>query len=179
MAMNDSSWMFFVVFAVIATVSVLNVGEVTADNKNVNHGGGESNSRESADDFFSAADAARQDDYGDYFEDPDDSTVTQNDVAVSGRRALSQKLSWSPPPQPSQSADDNDDDFEPAPGQTSLVIVFDGAATMSRDVKQLQEHAKTMVQVMNGWDRIPIFNYIFVPVQSEPSESFCRFRITS
>lgn len=165
MAIKDSLRLFLVVFAIIATLPLIYVGEVTADN-NVSRGrrlfhGGESSEIVSLVSPNSAAAAtSRQVDYedDDYFENFDDSTVTES---VSSSLTASQKLSWS----------DNDVDTEPAPGQASLVFVFDGSVTMFRDLQQLQDEVKNLVSQMNAWDRIPLFNYIFVPV-SDSSESF-------
>lgn len=135
-----------------------------------------------------ALNSARQDDYEDYFEDPDvdedDSTAILNDAAaaatttttVSGdgdargndgdidsrAESRSEKLSWPP-------SNDNYD-YGPAQGQTSLVVVFDGTSSMFDDLQQLKAGAKAIIQAVNQRTNNPIYNYVFVPFR-DPSES--------
>lgn len=178
MAIRDSTRESFLllssVFAIIATLSVINGGKVTADNNvNVNR-----------DDLLftppsSSSETARQDDYDDYFEDPDDSTwaaasasanVLNNDSAQGPR---SQKLSWAAQSPPT--ADRDNTALEPPPGQTSLVIVFDGTVTMYEDLQKLRQEAQAILQRLNNRGNDPIYNYIFVSTR-DPSESCGRIR---
>lgn len=180
MAIRDSARVSFFllssVFAIIATLSVINGGKVTADNTvNVNR-----------DDLLftppsSSSETARQDDYDDYFEDPDDSTWAAasafasagvlNDDSAQGPR--SQKLSWAAQSPPT--ADKDNAALEPAPGQTSLVIVFDGTTTMYEDLQKLRQEAQAVIQKLNNRGNDPIYNYIFVSTR-DPSESCGRIR---
>lgn len=49
------------------------------------------------------------------------------------------------------------------PGQTSLVIVFDGTGSMENCLKQLRTGAKMIIEKFANDDENPIYNYIFVP----------------
>lgn len=173
MTVPDSlRWFFLALLAIIATLPEIYVVATTDNDTVIRVGVREAATRA----FFftppsASSNSARQDDYEDYFEDMDDSTVTRDDVfgaaaASTPESAHSEKLSWpdSPlPPPPPPPADS--DDLEPAPGQASLVIVFDG--NMSGEWREFQREARNIIQELNAWDRIPIFNYIYVPVDGE------------
>lgn len=112
-------------------------------------GGGESSSETLSN--------TRHDDYEDYFEEqPEDDSEIQG-VRHIKEPARAQKLSWTLPPV----AADNGD-IEPMPGQMSLVIVFDATQAMHEELRQLKTAIDKFLQVMNGWERIPPFNYILV-----------------
>lgn len=49
------------------------------------------------------------------------------------------------------------------PGQTSLVIVFDGTGSMEHCLVQLRTGARLIVEKFANQDDNPIYNYIFVP----------------
>ncbi|KAJ6636826.1 Hemicentin-1 [Pseudolycoriella hygida] len=49
------------------------------------------------------------------------------------------------------------------PGQTSLVIVFDGTGSMENCLIQLRAGAKQIIDKFSDQDDNPIYNYIFVP----------------
>lgn len=51
----------------------------------------------------------------------------------------------------------------PKPGQTSLVIVFDGTGSMENCLIQLRAGAKQIIDKFAKRDDNPIYNYIFVP----------------
>lgn len=51
----------------------------------------------------------------------------------------------------------------PKPGQTSLVIVFDGTGSMENCLKQLRSGAQMIIDKFINNDDNPIYNYIFVP----------------
>lgn len=71
---------------------------------------------------------------------------------------------------PSETEFDDDDDISklkvhtrPKPGQTSLVIVFDGTGSMENCLIQLRAGAKQIIDKFANRDDNPIYNYIFVP----------------
>lgn len=53
--------------------------------------------------------------------------------------------------------------LKPKPGQTSLVIVFDGTGSMENCLIQLRAGAKQIIDKFSDRDDNPIYNYIFVP----------------
>lgn len=52
---------------------------------------------------------------------------------------------------------------KPKPGQTSLVIVFDGTGSMENCLIQLRAGAKQIIDKFSHREDNPIYNYIFVP----------------
>lgn len=52
---------------------------------------------------------------------------------------------------------------KPKPGQTSLVIVFDGTGSMENCLIQLRAGAKEIIDKFSDREDNPIYNYIFVP----------------
>lgn len=79
---------------------------------------------------------------------------------------------------PSESELDSDEEVEifkstvrskPKPGQTSLVIVFDGTGSMENCLIQLRAGAKQIIDKFSDRDDNPIYNYIFVPFR-DPCE---------
>lgn len=73
---------------------------------------------------------------------------------------------------PSETDLDNDEEIEifklkthtkPKPGQTSLIIVFDGTGSMENCLIQLRAGAKQIIDKFANSDDNPIYNYIFVP----------------
>lgn len=52
---------------------------------------------------------------------------------------------------------------KPRPGQTSLVIVFDGTGSMENCLIQLRTGAKQIIDKFSEREDNPIYNYIFVP----------------
>lgn len=63
---------------------------------------------------------------------------------------------------------------QPKPGQTSLVIVFDGTGSMENCLIQLRAGAKQIIDKFSDRDDNPIYNYIFVPFR-DPRKSL-KFR---
>lgn len=57
-----------------------------------------------------------------------------------------------------------------APGQTSLVIVFDGTGSMYDCLVQLRSGAKLIIEKFAHSDANPIYNYVFVPFR-DPGKS--------
>lgn len=75
-------------------------------------------------------------------------------------------------PSETEGGDDDDDHVElirskgstkAKPGQTSLVIVFDGTGSMENCLIQLRAGAKQIIDKFSQRDDNPIYNYIFVP----------------
>lgn len=60
---------------------------------------------------------------------------------------------------------------KPKPGQTSLVIVFDGTGSMENCLIQLRAGAKEIIDKFSDRDDNPIYNYIFVPFR-DPCKNF-------
>lgn len=60
---------------------------------------------------------------------------------------------------------------KPKPGQTSLVIVFDGTGSMENCLIQLRSGAKQIIEKFADREDNPIFNYIFVPFRDP--RKFC------
>lgn len=56
------------------------------------------------------------------------------------------------------------------PGQTSLVIVFDGTGSMENCLIQLRSGAKMIIEKFANEDENPIYNYIFVPFRDPRKE---------
>lgn len=194
--MRNSLWFYVFAFvAIIATVTVIDGAKVSAD-KNASAGGAvtravRDESREltgnrgrGVRDSFSGwpwsssvSSSTRQDDYDDYFEvpaeDSDESTPSTPLVvdnfdggSLEGTtRSQSPANLMLPPADSDTNTAGNNDDMEPAPGQASLVIVLD-TLTMSSDLQQLINGFQALVQELNSWDRIPLFNYVLVPGES-------------
>lgn len=59
----------------------------------------------------------------------------------------------------------------PKPGQTSLVIVFDGTGSMTNCLEQLRNGAQQIIDKFMNDDENPIYNYIFVPFR-DPGKAF-------
>lgn len=59
----------------------------------------------------------------------------------------------------------------PKPGQTSLVIVFDGTGSMENCLIQLRSGAKLIIERFTNRSDNPIYNYIFVPFR-DPRKFF-------
>ena len=67
---------------------------------------------------------------------------------------------------------DSDDEYQvyneigfrdrPRPGQRSLLIIFDGTKSMTKDLEQLQLAATQIVNELSMRQDNPIFNYILV-----------------
>lgn len=57
----------------------------------------------------------------------------------------------------------------PRPDQRSLLIIFDGTASMWDDLQQLRNSAKRIVAELSTRDDNPIFNYVLV-IFRDPSE---------
>lgn len=81
---------------------------------------------------------------------------------------------------PSESESDSDEESEmfkskvhtkPKPGQTSLVIVFDGTGSMENCLIQLRAGAKQIIDRFSDREDNPIYNYIFVPFR-DPRKNF-------
>lgn len=51
---------------------------------------------------------------------------------------------------------------QPKPNQKSLVFIFDGTSSMTRDLEQLRTAAKQIVNELSLREDNPIFNYILV-----------------
>lgn len=58
---------------------------------------------------------------------------------------------------------------KPKPGQSSLVIIFDGTGSMLDDLKQLQKGARDIIEEITKRENNPIYNYIFIPFR-DPGE---------
>lgn len=58
------------------------------------------------------------------------------------------------------------------PGQTSLVIVFDGTGSMEHCLVQLRTGARLIVEKFANRDDNPIYNYIFVPFRDPRKFNF-------
>lgn len=65
----------------------------------------------------------------------------------------------------------NDYKDRPRPNQRSLVIIFDGTASMHDDLKQLTDGAQKIVNELSMRDDNPIFNYVLV-VFRDPSKKY-------
>lgn len=192
MAMEDSLRLFFLVLLAIIAIAtrpeiyvagqVIGGGHVatTVSDNNVNRvgvaaGGGVGSHFLPS--LLSSSNSTRPDDYEDYFEATDDSIQAFGDLAFpTPESAYSEKLSSWSPPSPPPSPVDNDDFLEPIPGQASLVIIFDASATMQEELQGFRKEARNIIQELNAWDRIPVFNYILVPV-TDSGESPNGFRI--
>lgn len=61
--------------------------------------------------------------------------------------------------------------YVPRSDQTSLIIVFDGTASMSSSLVQLRSSAQKIVNEFANKENNPIYNYIFVPFR-DPGESY-------
>lgn len=59
--------------------------------------------------------------------------------------------------------------IKPKPGQSSLVIIFDGTGSMLDDLKQLQKGARDIIEEITKRENNPIYNYIFIPFR-DPGE---------
>lgn len=57
----------------------------------------------------------------------------------------------------------------PNPGQKSLMIVFDGTGSMSRDLEQLRSGANDIVNDLSSRANNPIYNYILT-IFNDPSK---------
>lgn len=152
--MKESAYVHFFALAIITGLTVISAASSTDSDRR---------SRELAID----SEAARQNDYDDYYQSRDDSTEVVV-AALTGEPHSVKQISWA----------SSDNGLEPALGQTSLVIVFDGTTSMFDDLQQLKMGAKSIIQEVNARERNPIFNYVFVPFR-DPSESCGEFRIHS
>lgn len=153
--MKESAYVPFFFLAIITGLTVISAVSATDNDRR---------SLELAFDSSEAAVATRQNDYDDYYESRDESTEV---AALTGKTNSVKQISWGP----------SDNGLEPALGQTSLVIVFDGTTSMFDDLQQLKMGAKAIIEEVNARERNPIFNYVFVPFR-DPSES-CRANLES
>lgn len=102
--------------------------------------------------------SARHSDDDDYFEEPYDST--ESVILNDGIHRDSNR----------PATDNSNDLLIPAPGQSSLVVVFDGTTSMFDDLQQLKMAAAGIIKQVQSRATNPIYNYILVPFR-DPSES--------
>lgn len=66
----------------------------------------------------------------------------------------------------------------PRPGQRSLLIIFDGTASMTKDLEQLRLAATQIVNELSMRQDNPIFNYILV-IFRDPGKTFHQFKLNN